>query len=543
MNKQIDWFCFHCVTEELVSAEDCIAIADAIVEAGMEPDLTVFAQTVVDNELCSDVDRLETVMEMAVQEAATLGFPPQSIFDDEQDGAEDAEKFGITAIPDVDDVTEEVPPEELEFPDIPYDEGAGIEEKEEGPAYVAPPTEAPPVPDEDVEEWMRGWPVLAEAEVGDEEQARATMDAFLARAREVRCSDVHVSAGARPFVRRNKSVYLFVNQPVVSLEASEKLNLSLLEPGQREHFETTHDLDYCYAPGDNERYRTNVMLQRLGVSGSYRIIDNEFRSLKELGFLRTEIIEKLTTYHQGLILVTGPAGCGKSTTLSALVDLINRKRKDHIITVEDPIEFVHPPKRCNITQREVGRHTMSFANALRAALREDPDIIVIGELRDLETIEMAIRASETGHLVIGTLHTGTAATTMDRVLDVFPPNQQAQIRAMAAESLKGVICQQLVPNADGTGVVVASEVMLGTLAVGNIIREGETFKLPSIIQTSYKVGMCTFEQSMFDLFMEGRRSYDQTIQHVTNADLIKQMQTREAQRAAEAHGVKKKRWF
>lgn len=507
MNAQIERFCLHAVQEELLTAEQCRAVADAMRDAEIEESLTVFAQVVVDNELCDDVGRLEQLMGMAVDEARTLGPPNESVFE--------GDVF--------------VPPS--------ADTDAAASEEDDGPSGRASVT---------ISGGGLGvqWPDLSPAENLSAGDAKALMGRFLGCAREAGCSDVHISAGARPFVRRHKQMVLLADQPVVTPEAAENLNLSLLTEELREAYEETHDLDYSYAVSESERYRTNVMLQRLGVAGAYRIIDNEIRTLEQLGFPRPDIIEKLTTYHQGLILVTGPAGCGKSTTLGALIDLINRNRKDHIITVEDPIEVVHPPKSCNITQREIGNHTRSFANALRAALREDPDIIVIGELRDLETIEMAIRASETGHLVIGTLHTGSAASTMDRVLDVFPPNQQAQIRAMAAESLKGVVCQQLVSNAAGDGVVLAVEIMLGTLAVANIVREGETFKLPSIIQTSHNIGMCLLEQSYFDLYMAGKITFDLARTRVRTPDLITHMQANEARLAAEAAGLtQKKGWF
>ncbi|NLF19708.1 MAG: PilT/PilU family type 4a pilus ATPase [Lentisphaerae bacterium] len=393
-------------------------------------------------------------------------------------------------------------------------------------------------------EWLYGWPQLAQAAEVGTDGAVALLNDFLHQAREQNCSDVHISAGARPFVRRYKQVHLIPDQPVVTPEVAEAINLAPLDNDQRQHFDKARDLDYTYAISQEDRYRTNVMLQRLGIAGSYRIIDTTIRSLEELGFRDPKVIERLTTYHQGLILLTGPAGCGKSTTMSSLVHLINETRHDHIITVEDPIEVVHRPILCNVTQRELHNHTRSFSNALRAALREDPDIIVIGELRDLETIEMAIRSAETGHLVIGTLHTSSAATTMDRILDVFPSNQQAQIRAMAAESLRGVICQQLLPNAAGDGVVLACEIMLATLAVSNLIREGKTFQLPSTIQTGRNIGMSTMEQSLVDLYMDGKRTYEQTRPLVKSEELIRQMQVQEAARAAAAHGAPKKRkWF
>ncbi|MBO4344837.1 MAG: PilT/PilU family type 4a pilus ATPase, partial [Victivallales bacterium] len=391
-------------------------------------------------------------------------------------------------------------------------------------AHVATVAPAPAVSGE----WLKGWPDLSSAEGMDAENARRLLNDFLHKARALHCSDIHISAGAKPFVRRYKQLFLLEEQKVLTPKASETLNLAPLDEEQRKHFAEHHDLDYGYTISANDRYRTNVMLQRLGIEGSYRVVDTEIRTIRELGFKYPEVVEKLSTYGQGLILVTGPAGSGKSTTLTALVDHINRTRHDHIITVEDPIEVIHKPICCNVTQRELNKHTKSFGNALRAALREDPDVIVIGEMRDLETIEMAIHSSETGHLVIGTLHTSSAADTMNRILDVFPHGQQAQIRAMVAESLKGVICQQLLTNATGTGVVLATEVLLGTLAVSSLIREGKTFQLESTIQTNKNIGMITMEQSNFELYMAGVRTYEQTIPFIKSRDLKQQMQMREA---------------
>ena len=255
------------------------------------------------------------------------------------------------------------------------------------------------------------------------------------------------------------------------------------------------------------------------------------KSIKAQGF--KSFADKLELeFSGGINAIVGPNGSGKSTTLSALVDHINKSRHDHIITIEDPIEVVHNPIGCSVSQRELKKHTKSFGNALRAALREDPDVIVIGELRDLETIEMAVHSSETGHLVIGTLHTSSAADTMNRILDVFPHGQQAQIRAMVAESLKGVICQQLLPNADGSDVVLAVEILLGTLAVSNLIREGKTYQIESTIQTRKHLGMISMEQSHFELYMNAKRTYEQTLPYIKNNDLKRQMQQQEAMRLA-----------
>ncbi|MBN2451675.1 MAG: PilT/PilU family type 4a pilus ATPase [Lentisphaeria bacterium] len=459
---------------------------------------------------------------MAIQEARSVGFPPESVFDD---GPR---------------------PTAAETPPVPPSRGDGgkerqyVEDRTEGArgAAAPPPVAAAGAPSAP---WLRGWPDLSQAEGQDPEGACELLQAFLHKAREQGCSDVHISAGSYPFVRKHKEIYLLTDQKPLTRETAEILNMSPLDDRYRERFLKAHDLDYCYAVGESDRYRTNILMQRLGVAGSYRIIDARLRSLHELGFPRPEVFEKLTTYQQGLILITGPVGCGKSATLASMVDLINRTRQDHIVVVEDPIEVVFQPMNCNITQRELNSHTLSFGNALRGALREDPDIIVIGELRDLDTIEMAIRAAETGHLVFGTLHTGSAATTMDRLLDVFPPNQQAQVRAMAAESLKAIICQQLLPNSDGSGVVLACEVLLGTLAVSNLIREGKTFQLDSIIQTGRNLGMSTMEQSYVDLYLAGKRTYEQTKPLVKSSELIRQMQTEEARRMASTAAGKKRR--
>lgn len=510
MDKAVEWFCFHIVEDGLLDAKTCIAVAQAIEEQGYKVDLQTFAQAIVDNELCTDVGTLQQFMQMATDEARSIGFPPESIFEDTSASAEP--------------VNFETSFEQSELPPI---------------------EERPPLEVQSGQQWLAGWPDLSQAEELEQEGALKLLNAFLHKARQTQCSDVHISSGSYPFVRRFKNVYLVPGQKVVTPEVAEAINLAPLSGEQREQFGREHDLDYSYSISEEDRYRTNVLRQRLGVAGSYRLIDKDVRSLRDLGFKRPEVIEKLTTHHQGLILVTGPAGCGKSSTLASLVDYINRNRHDHIITVEDPIEVIHRPINCNITQRELNTHTRSFGNALRAALREDPDIIVIGELRDLETIEMAIRSSETGHLVIGTLHTGSAATTMDRILDVFPPNQQAQIRAMVSESLKGVICQQLLPNRDNTGVALAAEIMLGTLAVSNLIREGKTFQLPSTIQTGRNLGMATMEQSYFDLYMAGLRSFEQTIPLVTSQELVRQMQQNEARLNAQAAGMdpnKKRGW-
>jgi twitching motility protein PilT len=259
------------------------------------------------------------------------------------------------------------------------------------------------------------------------------------------------------------------------------------------------------------RFRVNVFNQRQGAGAVFRIIPTQIRTFQELGL--PEVVQTLALRENGLVLVTGPTGSGKSTTLAAMIDLVNRTTKKHIITLEDPIEFVHKSKSCLVNQREIGSHTRSFAAALRAALREDPDVILVGELRDLETISLALTAAETGHLVFGTLHTKSAPKTIDRVIDAFPPAQQQQIRVQLSEALQGVVSQLLLPTKDKKGRVAALEIMVATIAIRNLIREGKTHQMPSTIQTGTQLGMQSLEQSLRNLVMQGRveRGHAETI--------------------------------
>jgi twitching motility protein PilT len=291
------------------------------------------------------------------------------------------------------------------------------------------------------------------------------------------------------------------NSPALEPAQSEALILEILAEDERAHFLAHNDLDFAYSIPGVGRFRGNVYRQRRGIDAVFRPIPLEPPTLEHLGMPSS--LAKLTAFHQGLVLVTGPAGCGKSSTLAALINLINEDRPDHIITVEDPIEFVHQSKHCVVNQRQVRKHTGSFANALRAALREDPDVIAIGELRDLETISLAITAAETGHLVLGTLHTNDAARTINRILDAYPPDQQSQIRAMISESLRAIVSQRLLPTVDGTRQVAALEILLVNIAVSNLIREERVFQLRSVMQTGRNLGMCLFDDSLLELVKKG----------------------------------------
>ena len=300
------------------------------------------------------------------------------------------------------------------------------------------------------------------------------LDRILSKAIQIHASDVHVHTGL-PVQMRVSGRLLKSNSPPLEPAQSEALVMEILTEHERADFVAHNDLDFAYFLPGVGRFRGNVYRQRKGIDAVFRPIPLEPPTLEQLGMPSS--LARLTGFHQGLVLVTGPAGCGKSSTLAALINLINEDRPDHIITVEDPIEFMHRSKTCVVNQRQVRKHTGSFAAALRAALREDPDVIAIGELRDLETISLAITAAETGHLVLGTLHTNDAARTINRILDAYPPDQQSQIRAMISESLRAIVSQRLVPTVDGSRRVPALEILLVNISVSNLIREERVFQL------------------------------------------------------------------
>ncbi|HVT73479.1 MAG TPA: PilT/PilU family type 4a pilus ATPase [Lacunisphaera sp.] len=351
----------------------------------------------------------------------------------------------------------------------------------------------------------------------DDETLAAAFRQLLVECGNHGASDLHLSAGSRPFVRRNRAL-LALTEHILTEEESLRMNTVLLAGHQKKIYLERRDYDFALALDAEHRYRVNLMFHKWGASGCYRMVPAGIPKLDELGLRNLDTIRKLLTYHNGLILVTGPVGAGKTTTLAALVAELNEQREDHIITVEDPIEVVQLPKGCNVTQREVGPHTKSFFSALKGALREDPDVIVIGELRDLETIEMAISASETGHLVIGTMHTSDAATTLNRLLDVFSPAQQTQIRASVAESLRGIVCQRLLPSTSG-GLVVACEIMVSNLAIQALIREGKSSGLRNTMETGIKEGMCIMENVVLDLFQQGKISKETALANVTTRNV------------------------
>ncbi|MDF1503431.1 type IV pilus twitching motility protein PilT [Roseisolibacter sp. H3M3-2] len=332
------------------------------------------------------------------------------------------------------------------------------------------------------------------AVVGDS-RAHAAMDRLLRILVERGGSDLHLRHGEPPIIRSSGHLER-LEEPKLDGDAIEAMITAIMPDRNRHEYAERNDTDYAYEIAGCARFRANALRDRLGPAAVFRVIPATVVSVEDMKI--SPEVQQLCYLTKGLVLVTGPTGSGKSTTLCSLVDLVNRSRSDHILTIEDPIEFVHPNKQCVITQRQVGVHTDSFKSALRAALREDPDVILVGELRDLETISIAIETAETGHLVFGTLHTTTAPSTVDRIIDQFPADRQSQIRVMLSESLKGVISQTLCRKIGG-GRAAAREILLATPAVSNLIREGKTFQIPSIMQTSRKLGMVTLNDALLEL--------------------------------------------
>lgn len=321
------------------------------------------------------------------------------------------------------------------------------------------------------------------------------IDAYLVEARKVGASDFHFQVDSPPFMRLHGSI-VYLKHPTLSADDTKPRIEEILNDFERKTFEANNDLDFCYVK-EHGRYRANVLKQRKGLDVVFRIIPDTLPTLEELHL--PGILTKFTKYRQGIVLITGPAGSGKTATMTALLDIVNQEQNDHIVTVEDPIEYLLPSKNCNVNQRHVEVHTESYASALRSAMRSDPDYICVSEMRDLDTVAMAVTAAETGHLVFGTLHTTNATRSVDRIIDVFPPKEQEQIRAMVSESIRGVISQQLLPREDGMGREPVLEIMFSTPAVANMIRERKTFQLQSVLQTGSKQGMCTMDDSILGL--------------------------------------------
>jgi len=346
-----------------------------------------------------------------------------------------------------------------------------------------------------------------------------SVDDYLEIGQKAGASDVHLGVAAPPIWRVHGALEpMWPDAPPLTEEQTLALAEAFMPEAYKEELNSRGDSDFAYQ-NEFARYRTSVVRQRLGMEIVFRVINAHVRTMDELGL--PEYLKLLTRYQNGLILATGSVGTGKSTTLAAMIEQINMERRDHIITLEDPIEYVIRSKNCHVSQREVFTHTESFATALRAALREDPDVIMVGEMRDLETISLAITAAETGHLVLATLHTSNASRTLDRLLDVFPSEQQEHIRVMVAESLRGVLSHQLIPRKDGTGRVLALEILTNTPAVANVIREAKTYMLPGIIQTGKKQGMRLMDDTLIDLYERGLISAEEAYERAEQKSVVR----------------------
>ncbi len=470
MNNDTRWLARLGIDHGLITRPQAIQLRAKI---GDDADLMTFAQELIDAGIVTDLEKLEKIAELSAAKAEK-GPPANDPFEESED-----EPAYVQAGP--------------------AGHAAGEAKKSTGSlaAGDAPKFDFSTTP-----------------KLDDGGLAEAMRELLKATAR-YGASDLHLSTNARPFIRKNRALS-YLSDYVLTDQDALRLNVALLTEVQKKTFLEKKDFDYALALSATDRYRVNLMFHKNGAAGAYRMVPAETRTLEQLGYLKhNATLMKMLSYHNGLILITGPVGSGKTTTLASMVDYLNTNRTDHIITVEDPIEVVQPAKGCNVTQREAGVHTKSFFTALKGALREDPDVIVIGELRDLETIEMAISASETGHLVIGTMHTSDAATTLNRLLDVFPPAQQTQIRASVAESLRGIVCQRLLPGIGG-GLVLACEILVSNTAIQNLIREGKTTGLRNTMETGVKEGMCLMDSVVFGLWQEKKISAEIALMNITN---------------------------
>ena len=501
MNDDLRWLARLGIDHGLYTRQQCHQVRAVL---GRDLDLMSFAQELIDTGVITDIEGFERLAEQAVAKAAA-GAPPSDPFAE----AETSIPFRPTGV----SVAAAKP---AAAPAAPLPAAAASPSP--GAARPSPAAASPG-------HARAGGGVGATAGAGgfafetlgmlDDASLAAALRQLLKDTAAQGASDLHLSTAARPFIRKNRALSYLSDYALTATDAL-RLNTALLTPEQKKVFLERKDLDYALALGPADRYRVNLMFHKNGAAGSYRMVPAETRTLDRLGFSKhLETLKKMLSFHNGLILITGPVGSGKTTTLASMVAYLNETRSDHIITVEDPIEVVQPAKGCNVTQREVGPHTRTFASALKGALREDPDVIVIGELRDLETIEMAISASETGHLVIGTMHTSDAATTLNRLLDVFPPAQQTQIRSSVAESLRGIVCQRLLPGADG-GLVLACEILVSNTAIQNLIKEGKSAGLRNTMETGVKEGMCLMDNVVYGLWQERKLSPEIALANITN---------------------------
>ena len=566
MSLDIQWFIYALISNGALTPEDAVAVYFSL---GDDVTLESYAQAVLErmaeaydeesvNEL---VEQIQAVVEYAVAQAAAGTAPEMELPDfgtqapEEQVAPEPEKPVRNTA-------RQTFPPPRRggAVPPPRRGKSAAASAQSAAPAASAPEEEEAPAKkgskrgglvmdtartfaevevDYSCINGFEDLPSLSDTAELDDSALEERMIYLLSCLRHLGCSDLHISAGSPPFVRRQLMIQR-IDSYVLTPEDAERLNTCLLSPERKAFFFKEQDTSFSLEVGRN-RFRVCLMFQKDGIAGSYRLVPDHICQLEELGFLERDAntIRKLLDFNNGLILVTGPIGAGKTTTLAAMVNVVNERREDHVITVEEPIEILQMSKNCAITQREIGKHTISYHSALKAALREDPDIIVVGEMHDLETIENAITAAETGHLVIGTLHTGDAANTLNRLLDVFPPSQQAQIRAMTAGSLRGIICQKQIPNGMG-GIELVYEILINSQAVANLVSEGKTYQLKATMAIGSRLGMFTMDQLIMDKFNAGLLTYEAALARMGDSETIAQMERMHAMEEAKKLNPNKK---
>lgn len=464
MRSEIQWLVLMGLDEKLFSLQSCLTVAQSLEE---NVEIVPFAEELLNRKACTDFDALQRLV-VEAHNKAQKETPPRNPFQRSPDDRTAGERIAHRR--------------EVQFP-----------------------------------EFMTRWSQLENIQTT--EAAADFMRNLLIAAQDFGCSDLHISAGSRPFVRHNCGIY-YLGETDLSEQQAADLNLSLLSETQKCHFEENQDMDLALSLDTKQRFRTNLMMHSSGISGTYRIIPSSIPKLDELGFQDTAAIRKLLTYPNGLILVAGPVCSGKSATLAAMINDINLTRHDHLIAIEAPIEIIQKSVNCQVTQREVGKHTHSFSSALKSALRQDPDIIMIGELRDLEAIEIAITASETGHLVIGTLHTNDAPNTLNRIIDAFPPSQQTQVRVMLSHALRGIICQRLLPSKDQR-MALAYELLICNTAVRTLISENKPEGIANVMETGAAEGMLIMDKSILALW-ESDRISDDTALSSLKSDMMRQ---------------------
>jgi twitching motility protein PilT len=526
VTNEIKLFANLCIKQGILSTQDCQRLSHTL---KADSELLDFAQTILEEGREDEFEQIQALLHQA-EEMTREGKIPGS------------NPFKLSESTPVDASAKVRPKIKLPSKNKDSSQPQPTESAAQPSITASPPKSPPRDPDLqsqateqaienviDVDEVYPTWLEPSRLEDINDSEAKQALIALLLIAAHEGASDLHICADSRIFVRENRAV-AYKSTGIVSAKVARALNLSILSDEQANYFNDKKDLDFALPFSSGQRFRVNLMQHKEGIAGTYRIVPAKTPSLEELGFPNADRLKELLAFHNGLILVTGPVGSGKTTTLAALIEILNQTREDHIITVEEPIEVIQQSNLCQITQRGVGSHTKTYKSALKGALRQDPDIIIIGEMRDLETIEMAISASETGHLVIATMHTSDASTTLNRLLDVFPPAQQTQIRSMVAESLRGIVCQRLMPNKKG-GLTLASELLLQNMAVATLIRDGKIQALGNVMETGRSAGMVQMDYSVLELWQNGIIDDDIALANIRNRMLHQQIRDHRATEA------------